>query len=334
MSIFLVIFPLLTGVVCTKSVLGDEIKLKNGDRISGKILSKYNGAVVVKTSYAGTLKIAWQEIESIRADKPLEIMTKNDDLTTASSFILKDKRGPVKNNEVSLDDVHYINPPAYITGRGVDWKGRADVAVSITDGNTKTNNARLAGEVVARTQKKRYTVSSTMNYAQDNDVETESNIEGLFKFDDFISKKWYLSSHLHLLKDKYKDLNLRTIFGGGIGHQFKESKLLNLSAEGGIDYVKEDFISKDDDDFPAASWAFAYDQFLLHERLQVFHNHTVNIGLKKTKDILVHAQTGIRVPVIANINATLEFDLDWDNTPGQGKKNTDTSYIMGMGYSF
>ncbi|MCB2183269.1 MAG: DUF481 domain-containing protein [Desulfobulbaceae bacterium] len=331
-----VIFSALSlclGSISSQNALSDEILLKNGDRITGKIGNKDDGTVTLKTDYAGTLKIKWQKIEKIVSDAPLEIVTDKNTFSKASLFV-SDKEYTPSAEAVALSDVKYINPPTYMTGSGVSWKGRVNLGVSITSGNTETEKSRLDGELIARTQKRRYTLASTLNYATDNDVETESNIEGLFKLDHFITDKWYATGNLNLLKDKYKDLNLRTKLGAGAGYQFWESRLLNLSAEAGIDYIKEDFISSEDEEYPAARWALNYDQYLFDERVQIFHNHIVNVGLEDTKDILISAQTGLRIPIVSNLNANFQIDIDWDNSPGTDKKNTDSTYLLGLGYTF
>lgn len=313
----------------------DQIILKNGDQITGEILLKDNGTLSVKTSYAGTIKIDWQQVKSIATESPVEVMFVNKEIKKITSFYTKDEEEKLKqNNSASIEEVKYINPAPHITGKGISWRGRINTGAIIRDGNTDNERARLDGEIIARTKKRRYTAASTLNYATEDGAETESNISGLFKLDHFVSQKWYITGHIKLLDDKYKDLNLRTIVGAGLGHQFKESRLLNLSAELGIDYVDEDFIAADDNEYPAARWSFNYDQFLFKEALQVFHNHTLNIGLKDTEDIILDTKTGVRIPIISNLNANFEIDVEWDNSPGEDKERTDSTYIFGLGYTF
>jgi putative salt-induced outer membrane protein YdiY len=333
LPIFLFLACLLHFLVIP--TLADEIILENGDRITGEILTKDDGTVSVKTSYAGTIKIDWQQVKSIETESPVEVMFVDKEIKEVTSFFPEDEVEKSKeNNAAPIEEVKYINPAPHITGKGISWRARVNTGVTIRDGNTDNERARLDGEIVARTEKRRYTAASTLNYATEDGVETESNISGLFKLDHFISQKWYLTGHLKLLDDKYKDLNLRTIAGAGAGYQFRESRLLNLSVEAGIDYVHEDFIVADDNEYPAARWSFNYDQYLFREAIQVFHNHTLNIGLKDTEDIILETKTGVRVPIISNLNANFEVDVEWDNSPGEDKKRTDAIYIFGLGYTF
>ena len=62
-SIFLVL--LLFAPLATLANELNEIKMKNGDRLSGKIISQDEESVVIETPYAGPMKIDSKHIDSI-----------------------------------------------------------------------------------------------------------------------------------------------------------------------------------------------------------------------------------------------------------------------------
>jgi ribosomal protein S1 len=43
----------------------DEVTLKNGDRLTGNIVKMCEGNLVIKTPYAGEVKIDWKEVQNI-----------------------------------------------------------------------------------------------------------------------------------------------------------------------------------------------------------------------------------------------------------------------------
>src|ERR1041384_234392 len=51
----------------------DEVKLKNGDRISGKVTSLAGGKLVVETTHSGPLKIDWAQVVSVKTDAPIKV---------------------------------------------------------------------------------------------------------------------------------------------------------------------------------------------------------------------------------------------------------------------
>jgi small nuclear ribonucleoprotein (snRNP)-like protein len=50
------------------SAASDEIKLKNGDRITGTVKGLSGGKLVLETAHSGTLQIAWGDIASLTTD--------------------------------------------------------------------------------------------------------------------------------------------------------------------------------------------------------------------------------------------------------------------------
>ena len=54
--------------------MADELWLKNGDHITGKVIRMENKILVFKTSYAGEVPIKWGEIANIRTDEPIQMV--------------------------------------------------------------------------------------------------------------------------------------------------------------------------------------------------------------------------------------------------------------------
>ena len=318
------------------STPADEVHLKNGDRISGTVLKKENSVVTVRTDYAGTITINWNEISAIQTDKPVEVYLKDKSLAETRQIRSQPPATEPAGKEetIDIDKVWYISPPPYLTGKGVLWSGRMTTGYWHRDGNSSSGQFRIDGSVAARTKSSRYTVSGGYAMATDSGEETESRSSGLLKYDRFLSEKWYATAKISFTKDRFKDLNLRTILGAGPGYQFWESKRANLSIESGLDYVIEDYITAPDKEYPAVRWALLYDQYFFKDRLQAFHTQQLNISLEDTEDILVDTQTGVRVPLFLNLDASLEVDYEWDNQPSEGSKRGDTTYKFGLGYSW
>jgi sRNA-binding regulator protein Hfq len=73
-----VLFALLTiSLLHISPLMADDIYIKNGNHISGNIISMSNNQVVIKTSYAGEISVNWSEIASLKTDQKLAIMMKN-----------------------------------------------------------------------------------------------------------------------------------------------------------------------------------------------------------------------------------------------------------------
>ncbi|MBW1997166.1 MAG: DUF481 domain-containing protein [Deltaproteobacteria bacterium] len=122
--------------------------------------------------------------------------------------------------------------------------------------------------------------------------------------------------------------------GVGLGYQFLETELTNISLEAGTNYTNEDFIVGEDTNYVAGRWSFNFDHFFFSKRLQFFHRDTGLISLEDTEDLTIWTQTGVRLPITKHFNTTLQVNFDWDRSPSPGLKKEDTTYIVSLGYSW
>ena len=56
------------------TVWADQVVMKNGDRATGSIIKKDGKNVTIKTDQFGIVPVSWDQVETIRADKPVNIV--------------------------------------------------------------------------------------------------------------------------------------------------------------------------------------------------------------------------------------------------------------------
>src|SRR5665213_4547219 len=52
----------------------DVVVMRNGDRLTGKVVHKKADELLFATSYAGTLKLKWSDVASVATDKPVALV--------------------------------------------------------------------------------------------------------------------------------------------------------------------------------------------------------------------------------------------------------------------
>jgi len=331
-SISLVLAVFFVLLVCGQAS-ADEVWLKNGDHLTGKVLSLDAGTLVFKTSYAGDLSIAWGEVVNLKTDEPIKVLL--GDETTAQGPLSPGDAGKVKVKAeqvaepltIDLANVKAINPKPPLR-----TNFRANVGFSMTDGNTDTQDIYADAEFMARTLHNRYTIGGLYKRSEDEDVKTEDKALGYMKYDHFFTKKWYGYANATGEQDEFKDLDLRVTLGVGAGYQFIETDRTNLSFEAGLSYVDENYILADDNGFAAGRWALKFDHFLLPKSLQYFLYHTGLQSVEDSDDLILFTQTGFRIPFYKNLNITAQFNWEYDKSPSPGKKESDYTYLFTLGY--
>jgi putative salt-induced outer membrane protein YdiY len=328
----------ILSVLSTPVALADEIVLANGDRLSGKIVRKESDTLVLNTAYAGDLNIKWADVRRITTDAPIKVYFEDGSKLIGMLRSEEDGSVIVTSDEtlasapIPLANLRFINPSAEISGEGVKLSGHINAGLSSSSGNTVAERYFVDTEAVARTRDSRYTLGARAAHTEDRGLETESNWIGYMKYDDFFTTKWYGYANGNFENDKFKDIQLRSTLGIGSGYQFFESEKTNLSLEGGLTYVSTDYIAATDDNYPAARWAVKYDHQLFATKIQFFHSHEAYVGIEDVKKTFVRSQTGLRVPLLKSLNATAQYNVDWDNNPTAGRVRTDKMLLLTLGY--
>lgn len=320
--------------------LADTLVMKSGDRLSGTVISLQDDVLTLETSYAGKIPIKWTEVASLETTGNARFKLRDGTVMQAQAKAAGESTVVLRSGEIittapiALADVAYINPPPEVTGEGLSMSGRANLGFSANRGNTDNSQLMYDVEAVARGIDNRFTVGAMGEQKDENGEETARNNGAYLKYDHFFSKRWYGYTNTSFEEDRFKDLNLRATLGVGSGYQFFESALQNLALEGGLTYVNEDFDEGEDEGYAAGRWALRYDRFLFGTTTQFFHVHEGLVSVEDPKDFLWQSQTGLRFPLIEDLNATVQYNIDYDNKPSAEAKKTDSAYIMSVGYAW
>ncbi len=328
----------MTACWFVSGAAADEIWLKNGDHLSGQVVRLEESSLIFNTAYAGEISVKWQEIKNLKTDAPVKLMLGGE--TAVEGIVSPGENGNITVTSpelkapltVDLASLKMINPKP--PEPPVKTNVRVNFGASITDGNTQTESIYGDGELVARTVKNRFTLGALYKRSKNDGVTTADSLLGYMKYDYFLTKKWYLYASLSGEKDEFKDLNLRSSAGLGLGYQFFESEEGKLSLDAGASYVNNDYIQAKDEGYAAGRWGVTFEYFLLKKALQFFHYHTGLQSFESSDDLLIYTQTGFRVPLYKNLNATLQFNYDYNKNPPPGREEGDSAFIFTLGYQW
>jgi putative salt-induced outer membrane protein YdiY len=290
---------ILLVILSASPAHADEVLLTNGDRLTGTAVSLAGGVLTFTTPY-GNVRIPWADVAT---------MTTADPMLAALADALK---GP---------------PPVIIDGG-------ANAGIITTTGNTDVNNLHLDGDIVVRADVNRYTASAVVTRAEDRGVETARNWTTAFKYDRFVSTRMFLNANAIFTNDRFRDLDLRTALGAGVGYQVLTTPRVRLTADGGLGFVNENLESLPDDSYTALRESVSFDAFVVPARIQFFHVHDGYFGVTGDDNLFIRMQNGIRLALAAGFAATLRHDLDYDRSPAIGRRNTDRTLALTLGYRF
>ena len=235
----------LSIVVLAPTVFADQIRLKNGDRLSGTIITSDAKTLVLKTEYADAVTIKWDFVQQIESTQPLYVGTKGGQVivgpvTTSDSklAVATKESGSVavakadvtslrnadeeKKAEAALDRLQHP--------RLADlWAGSLDTGLGLVRGNSESSNFTFGLNAVRATTRDKislYTNSAFSRSAVNGVVSTTAqSIAGGVRYDLNVSDKSFAFGTVDLFNDRFQDLDLRTVIGAGGGyHAIKSNR--------------------------------------------------------------------------------------------------------------
>lgn len=319
-----VLLAALVAATAGRGAAADEVLLRNGDRLSGAVLHLAGGKLTLRTPYAGSIELDWDEVAQLSTDAPVRVLRRGD----AQPTLLRLSPG------IALDEIVYVNPKPHESGLGASYSGRAALAASYVRGNAESERFYGDAELTARARAYRYTVSGKAERRADPLAGTNVAWLASGNFDRFVREKRFVYVRGSLEHDRAKDIDRRSALGGGYGAQLVESERVGVSLRGGLDYVVVERAAAADERYPALGWALKAEAKPWGARLQVFHEHEGFWNLEDTARLFVRSKTGLRMPLVERLSATAQLNVDWERRPAPGRKATDTTLLLGLDHAW
>ena len=171
------------------------------------------------------------------------------------------------------------------------------------------------------------------NYAEDSGAITSRNTFGSLKFDHFFTENFFTALSLELLKDEFKDLNLRAITGLGLGYRIWNDAVKTLELEAGLTFFSEDLDLGPDDQFISGRIGVTYSYKLLDNLL--FKDYMLYYpNLEFPKKYRLRNEAALISQLGQGWSLKLTHIFDQNSDPSPGIEDKDQQFIFALQYSF
>ncbi len=323
-------------LVTTSLASADQVILKNGDRITGTVAKMVGGTLEVETSYAGVVKLKWEDVARVVTDSSVKVKLKTGEgitgnLVESAPGTLVGKSPAIgETAQVPLDQVISINEPPKAPPT---WTGYLELASTYRTGNVDSVSARTRASVVRETKEDRISGNASWNYEEQEDTLTARNMATSVKYDYFARPRTYLYAGTALESDEFKDLKLRTKIGIGLGRRFVVEPGAMLEGEAGLTYINDDFEEADDDDALALRLFGKYTRALL-TNLNFLQSLEVLPALDDPSDIRLTSLTELSSKLSTHWSVAWSLLDEYDTDPSPGLKKNDLTNTISIRYTF
>ncbi len=328
--------------------LADQVSLKNGDRLSGTIVKSDASTLVLHTDYAGDVSLKWDAIQGIQSSEPLHVewqdgktavgpvATADDKLEiTTQSGTVEAPKSSVKTLRNDAEQAAYER--TLHAGLLQDWKAGLNVGFALTGGNSQTENLSLAFTGIRQTQHDKLGLYAISVYATNNapgavPATTANTIGAGLRYDHNLTPRVFGFVAADFFSDALQTLNLRSVFGGGVGFHAIKRDSTTFDLLGGVNYTHESYTG-----LSRSFAALTIGEELMHklgkstvlsERLYFFPDLNSAGDYRGTFDFAT----------ITKINKRLGWQNSFSDVyvtnPPPGKKQNDLIFTTGLNVSF
>jgi putative salt-induced outer membrane protein len=241
-------------LVTTIPALADQVSLKNGDRLTGTIVQSDGKSLVLHTEYAGDLTLKWDAVKGIESSEPLRVELQNgktvvgpvstSDGTVKVATASGEVAAPVGSVKALSQQAAYekLEHGSLLSG----WKGGVNAGFSFTGGNSQTTNLAIGFLAARQALKSKLAAYADTVYATNNGPgavpSTTANTEaGGIRYDHDLNPKVFAFVGADFFADALQGLNLRSVFGGGLGYHAIKNDNTTLDFLGGLNYTRESY---------------------------------------------------------------------------------------------
>ena len=330
----------------------DEIQMKNGDRVTGSIVKKDGKTLTIQSIHFGLVTLPWEEVASVKTSEPLTVVLPGDKTVNAT---LSTQQGQIEvaapgatvetvppasilvlRNAVEEATYERMRHPSWLRL----WVIAGNLSLAGTSGNSTNRTFAIPVTAVRATNNDKtnlyfnfISASSTLNKV---DSLTARAARGGLSYNRNISKRMFVNVFNDYEYDRFQDLDLRVVAGGGLGVTlWKKAEIARLDATVGGAWNHESYgpqppakplTRSSAEAFWGNDFSYKFSQRLgLTERYRMFNNLTTTGVYRQNFDTAITAT----VMKWLTWNASLS-DRFVSNPVGALKKN-DFLYSTGFG---
>jgi len=322
--------------------VGDQVVIKNGDRVTGAFVKKDAKTLTLKSEFFGVVTLPWYQIDSVKADTPINVVlpgnqTVKGTLATAGGKI-EVAAGAEKRSVAAADIVALRNADeqtAYerlLAPRIQDqWAGTASIGWTGTRGNAKTatfatalNTARVTNTDKLFMYFNSIRASATVN---NTNAQTAQAVRGGWGYNRNLKPCIFFNGFNDWEYDKFQNLDLRMVIGAGLGANVWKAERGRFDLLGGLAYNREKFdpirplrpfVRNGADDY----WGDDFN-YKLNARTTFFQSFRMFNNLQQSERWRMNFDMGASTQLTKWLNWSIALSDRFLNLPVPGRKKND-----------
>lgn len=326
----------------------DQVVLKNGDRVTGNIVKKDADRITIETAMFGLVSAAWDQVASIVTNRPLNVVLPDGKTVVGT---LRESDGKI---EIASGATKMAVAPAEIKSlrdgaeqkaferlnkpRWTDlWAGSGSVGFAGASGNAKTTTFTLGVNAARETRTDKTSVyfntiraSALLN---GNSASTAEAIRGGLGYSRNLRPRLFANVFNDYEFDKFQNLDLRAVFGGGLGFRAIRRERMSLDLLGGAAFNYSRFNTPLIRKTAELYWGDDF-TFKLNGATSMFQSYRMFNDVSSFGNYRINFDVGASTKLSKWLNWNVSISDRYLTNPAPGRKTNDLLYTTGLGVSF
>jgi hypothetical protein len=334
--------------------LADQVILRNGDRITGSLVKKDEKSLTFKSDLFGKITVPWDKVQTLSAEKPVFVVLPGKEDAILATIEPKEDHVEItavdRRQESALADLLAIrsNDEQEAYERLLNpswtqlWAGSATLGWAGTLGNARalTFNTGFNAARVTMTDKTDVHLNAIRSSAlvDRKSTATAQAVRGGWAYGRNIASRFTWNAFNDYEYDRFQNLNLRFVGGGGLGLIVWKQERTRLDLQSGAAYNHEAFSASDGQpEFTRdSSEAYLGNEFTfkLSPVMSLYQNARIFSNLNRAGEYRVNGDMGANTKLTRWLTWNTSVSNRYLSNPATGRKRNDFLYTTGIGLTF
>ena len=321
------------------------VTLRNGDRVSGDLLSEDTNQIVILSPFAGRIAFPKDAIAQ-RTDPPVPATRPTTEPVPAAPAPPSPVAKPASTPAPRAASATPAPPPPKPTGLAAlapaalrplftNWHGGLNLGMDIGFGTSERRTFYLNGNATHTWDRVRDNFEYHVAYGVVNTVQSANRMDGAAKTeaDLGVKRRMYVYNQGGAGYDEVRHIDLEFHEGAGLGYKLLQRKKLSLNTEAGLQYQNQSYRNQPRHSFVSARLGENVVWKPL-DKLEIRQGLTYTPDIEDFTVVRIRADLSLSYPLFKRI--TFNFNLVdlYDSQPPIGVKNNDLQVQSTIGMTF
>lgn len=311
----------------------DELILRNGDRLSGRLVGLEESRLRLDTPHAGTLGIAWKDVDALRTDGRVQVMLEGGEVVEGRLATCAEGRVHVVDRADGGPELEVDKARILRLGPLPEWHGLVNASARASEGNSESRSFLLSVEATRATPGGLAQVRGVARHGEKGEVLQERNYYGLVKHQVYVVPEAYVYGSVEGLSDRFKDLKAGLVGSLGAGYDLVRSGGTELSADAGLSYVENRFHEAPDEGHVGARIGGRL-RVALPLGVEVRNLFVSYPNFEDAGDWQIRNEATLGTSLGGGWSLLGGVISEVDREPAADRRSTDDTYFLGLGMKF